>query len=148
MFCPGHQHVDMALLEVSPTNWAGSTFSWPDIVKLLKISHVSPIHLVRVFFEVTNIICESMCMNCGFCGVKSRPSSPQLPLSLHKVSFLHHINIKRFSMKHVFSFVAAVMLASAAWAQTTVTLTVDMSNEMVSADGVHVAGKLPGLASG
>ena len=47
-------------------------------------------------------------------------------------------------MKHVFSFVAAVMLASAAWAQTTVTLTVDMSNEMVSADGVHVAGSFQG----
>ena len=36
------------------------------------------------------------------------------------------------------------MLASAAWAQTTVTLTVDMSNEMVSADGVHVAGNFQG----
>ena len=36
------------------------------------------------------------------------------------------------------------MLASAAWAQTTVTLTVDMSNEMVSADGVHVAGSFQG----
>ena len=47
-------------------------------------------------------------------------------------------------MKHVFSFVAAVMLASAAWAQTTVTLTVDMSNETVSADGVHVAGSFQG----
>ena len=47
-------------------------------------------------------------------------------------------------MKHVFSFVAAVMLASAAWAQTTVTLTVDMSNEMVSPDGVHVAGSFQG----
>ena len=51
-------------------------------------------------------------------------------------------------MKHVFSFVAAVMLASVAWAQTTVTLTVDMSNEMVSADGVHVAGNFQGWDPG
>ena len=36
------------------------------------------------------------------------------------------------------------MLVSAAWAQTTVTLTVDMSNEMVSEDGVHVAGSFQG----
>ena len=36
------------------------------------------------------------------------------------------------------------MLASAAWAQTTVTLTVDMTNEMVSMDGVHVAGNFQG----
>ena len=43
-------------------------------------------------------------------------------------------------MKHLFSFLAAAMLASAAWAQTTVTLTVDMTNEDVSMDGVHVAG--------
>ncbi|MEC7477886.1 MAG: T9SS type A sorting domain-containing protein, partial [Bacteroidota bacterium] len=39
---------------------------------------------------------------------------------------------------------AAAMLASAAWAQTTVTLTVDMTNEMVSMDGVHVAGNFQG----
>ena len=51
-------------------------------------------------------------------------------------------------MKHVFSFVAAVMLASAAWAQTTVTLTVDMSNEMVSPNGVHVAGNFQGWNPG
>ena len=36
------------------------------------------------------------------------------------------------------------MLVSAAWAQTTVTLTVDMTNEMVSMDGVHVAGNFQG----
>ena len=36
------------------------------------------------------------------------------------------------------------MLASAAWAQTTVTLTVDMSNETVSPDGVHIAGSFQG----
>ena len=47
-------------------------------------------------------------------------------------------------MKHLFSFLAAAMLASAAWAQTTVTLTVDMTNEMVSMDGVHVAGNFQG----
>lgn len=35
-------------------------------------------------------------------------------------------------------------MASAAWAQTTVTLTVDMTNEMVSMDGVHVAGNFQG----
>ena len=40
------------------------------------------------------------------------------------------------------------MLASAAWAQTTVTLTVDMSNEMVSPDGVHVAGNFQGWNPG
>ena len=40
------------------------------------------------------------------------------------------------------------MLASVAWAQTTVTLTVDMSNEMVSADGVHVAGNFQGWDPG
>ncbi|MDA9756009.1 T9SS type A sorting domain-containing protein [Flavobacteriales bacterium] len=51
-------------------------------------------------------------------------------------------------MKHVFSFVAAVMLASAAWAQTTVTLTVDMSNETVSPEGVHVAGNFQGWQAG
>ncbi|MED5318484.1 MAG: hypothetical protein VX758_05005, partial [Bacteroidota bacterium] len=47
-------------------------------------------------------------------------------------------------MKHLFSFLAGAMLASAAWAQTTVTLTVDMTNEMVSMDGVHVAGNFQG----
>jgi len=47
-------------------------------------------------------------------------------------------------MKHLFSFLAACLVASAAWAQTTVTLTVDMSNETVSADGVHVAGNFQG----
>ncbi|MDP7435579.1 MAG: T9SS type A sorting domain-containing protein [Flavobacteriales bacterium] len=47
-------------------------------------------------------------------------------------------------MKHLFSLLAAAMLASAAWAQTTVTLTVDMTNEMVSMDGVHVAGNFQG----
>ena len=52
--------------------------------------------------------------------------------------------IQRFSMKHLFSFLAAAMLASAAWAQTTVTLTVDMTNEDVSMDGVHVAGNFQG----
>ena len=51
-------------------------------------------------------------------------------------------------MKHVFSFVAAVMLASAAWAQTTVTLTVDMSNETVSPEGVFVAGNFQGWDPG
>ena len=40
------------------------------------------------------------------------------------------------------------MLASAAWAQTTVTLTVDMSNETVSPDGVHVAGNFQGWDPG
>jgi hypothetical protein len=47
-------------------------------------------------------------------------------------------------MKHLFSLLAACLVASAAWAQTTVTLTVDMSNETVSADGVHVAGNFQG----
>ena len=47
-------------------------------------------------------------------------------------------------MKHLFSLLAAAMLVSAAWAQTTVTLTVDMTNEMVSMDGVHVAGNFQG----
>ena len=65
--------------------------------------------------------------------------APIAPKFVESVIFTPH-QYKRFSMKHAFSFVAAVMLASAAWAQTTVTLTVDMSNEMVSPDGVHVAG--------
>ena len=51
-------------------------------------------------------------------------------------------------MKHLFSLLAACLLASAAWAQTTVTLTVDMSNETVSADGVHVAGNFQGWNPG
>ena len=41
-------------------------------------------------------------------------------------------------MKQLFSFLAAGLLATAAWGQTTVTLTVDMTNEEVSADGMHV----------
>ena len=53
--------------------------------------------------------------------------------------------IQRFSMKHLFSFLAAAMLASAAWAQTT-DLTVGMTNEDVSMDGVHVW-QLPRLGS-
>ena len=47
-------------------------------------------------------------------------------------------------MKQFFSLVAVALLGSAAWAQTMVTLTVDMTNEMVSADGVHVAGNFQG----
>ena len=47
-------------------------------------------------------------------------------------------------MKHLFTLLAACLVASAAWTQTTVTLTVDMSNESVSADGVHVAGNFQG----
>ncbi|MEC8663589.1 MAG: hypothetical protein VXY03_06900, partial [Bacteroidota bacterium] len=43
-----------------------------------------------------------------------------------------------------FFFAAATILSLEASAQTTVTLTVDMSNEMVSADGVHVAGSFQG----
>ena len=49
-------------------------------------------------------------------------------------------NLQRFSMKHLFSLLAAGLMISTAWTQTTVTLSVDMSNEVVSADGVHVAG--------
>ena len=51
-------------------------------------------------------------------------------------------------MKHLFSFLAAALVASAAWAQTTITLTVDMANEMVSANGVHVAGNFQGWDPG
>jgi hypothetical protein len=47
-------------------------------------------------------------------------------------------------MKHLFTLLAACLVASAAWTQTTVTLTVDMSNQTVSADGVHVAGNFQG----
>jgi len=47
-------------------------------------------------------------------------------------------------MKQFFSLVAVALLGSAAWGQTMVTLTVDMTNEMVSADGVHVAGNFQG----
>lgn len=47
-------------------------------------------------------------------------------------------------MKHLFTLLAACLVVSAAWTQTTVTLTVDMSNETVSADGVHVAGNFQG----
>ena len=39
-------------------------------------------------------------------------------------------------------------MASAAWTQTTVTLTVDMTNEMVSTDGIHVAGNFQGWEPG
>ena len=73
--------------------------------------------------------------------------APIAPKFVESVIFTPH-QYKRFSMKHAFSFVAAVMLASAAWAQTTVTLTVDMSNEMVSTDGVHVAGNFQGWDPG
>ena len=51
-------------------------------------------------------------------------------------------------MKQLFSFLAAGLLAIAAWGQTTVTLTVDMTNEEVSADGVHVAGNFQGWQAG
>ena len=51
-------------------------------------------------------------------------------------------------MKHLFSFMASVMLMGALGAQTTVTLTVDMSNQDVSADGVHIAGNFQGWAPG
>ncbi|MEC8663027.1 MAG: hypothetical protein VXY03_04050, partial [Bacteroidota bacterium] len=51
-------------------------------------------------------------------------------------------------MKHLFSFLAAALMASAAWTQTTVTLTVDMTNEMVSTDGIHVAGNFQGWEPG
>ena len=51
-------------------------------------------------------------------------------------------------MKHLFTLLAACLVASAAWTQTTVTLTVDMSNETVSADGVHVAGNFQGWDAG
>ena len=51
-------------------------------------------------------------------------------------------------MKHLFTLLAGALLASSAWAQTTVTLTVDMSNEDVSADGVHVAGNFQGWDPG
>ena len=47
-------------------------------------------------------------------------------------------------MKHLFSFFAACLVVSAAWTQTTVTLSVDMNGETVSADGVHVAGNFQG----
>ena len=47
-------------------------------------------------------------------------------------------------MKQFFSLVALALLGSAAWGQTMVILTVDMTNEMVSADGVHVAGNFQG----
>ena len=47
-------------------------------------------------------------------------------------------------MKQFFSLVAVALLGSAAWGQTMVTLTVDMTNEMVSADGVHVVGNFQG----
>ena len=47
-------------------------------------------------------------------------------------------------MKHLFSLLAAGLMISTAWTQTTVTLSVDMSNEVVSADGVHVAGNFQG----
>lgn len=43
-------------------------------------------------------------------------------------------------MKQFFSLLAVALLGSAAWGQTMLTLTVDMSNEVVSPDGVHVAG--------
>ena len=48
----------------------------------------------------------------------------------------------------IFSLVAVALLGSAAWGQTMVTLTVDMTNEMVSADGVHVAGNFQGWDPG
>ena len=51
-------------------------------------------------------------------------------------------------MKQLFSFLAAGLLATAAWGQTTVTLTVDMTNEEVSADGMHVAGNFQGWQAG
>lgn len=51
-------------------------------------------------------------------------------------------------MKQFFSLVAVALLGSAAWGQTMVTLTVDMTNEMVSADGVHVAGNFQGWDPG
>jgi len=51
-------------------------------------------------------------------------------------------------MKQFFSLVAVALLGSAAWGQTMVTLTVDMTNEMVSADGVHVAGNFQGWDAG
>lgn len=51
-------------------------------------------------------------------------------------------------MKQFFSLVAVALLGSAAWGQTMVTLTVDMTNEVVSADGVHVAGNFQGWDPG
>ena len=50
-------------------------------------------------------------------------------------------------MKHLFLFLAS-FLTWGAFAQTTVTLTVDMSNETVSPDGVHVAGNFQGWDPG
>ena len=47
-------------------------------------------------------------------------------------------------MKHLFTLLAACLMASTAWTQTTVILTVDMSNQTVSSDGVHVAGNFQG----
>ena len=46
-------------------------------------------------------------------------------------------------MKYIFLSLATILSLGAS-AQTTVTLTVDMSNETVSADGVHVAGSFQG----
>ena len=51
-------------------------------------------------------------------------------------------------MKHLFSLLAVALVASATWAQTTVTLSVDMSNETVSPNGVHVAGSFQGWDPG
>ena len=51
-------------------------------------------------------------------------------------------------MKHLLFLAAVALLTWSAQAQTTVTLTVDMSNEMVSTDGVHVAGNFQGWDPG
>jgi len=47
-------------------------------------------------------------------------------------------------MKKLYTLLMACALSSAAIAQVNLTLSVDMNNEMVSADGVHVAGSFQG----
>ena len=51
-------------------------------------------------------------------------------------------------MKHLLFLAAVALLTWSAQAQTTVTLTVDMSNEEVSPEGVHVAGSFQGWNPG
>ena len=50
-------------------------------------------------------------------------------------------------MKHVTLFLSAMLLATLSFAQVDITFRVDMSNETVSADGVHVAGDLNGWST-
>ncbi len=47
-------------------------------------------------------------------------------------------------MRQLFSALVTCLVAGSAWAQTTVTLSVDMNNEVVSPNGVHVAGDFQG----